>query len=235
MSDDAEEFYRMYYEYMSLKDCSCKTCTVCGSWNSVENLKDAACFFEVLEVSDEQADDFNGLLYNDDGVEDEVGKFAQKCFHIEKVGDKLYHFLDFDEEEYQKVKEDYDGVNPTQDPRFSLVESDELKQLPACDTCFAALKRRYEWKRDTGSDYDSENCPVLHKFCFKRRDFGRIPADMPKLSKLGRTAISPFVAYTRILQLRNPVKEAESGQSSTTGTNFSLSTSTLKGKEFFVP
>ena len=58
---------------------------------------------------------------------------------------------------------------------------------------------------------------------------------MPKLSKLGRTAISPFVAYTRILQLRNPVKEAECGQSSTTGNNFSLSTSTLKGKEFFVP
>ena len=86
-----------------------------------------------------------------------------------------------------------------------------------------------------GNDYTSEDCPALPKFCFKRRDFGRIPADMPKLSKLGRTAISPFVAYTRILQLHNPVKGAECGQSSTTGTKFSLSTSTLNGKEFFVP
>ena len=58
---------------------------------------------------------------------------------------------------------------------------------------------------------------------------------MPKLSKLGRTAISPFVAYTRILQLRNPVKDAECGQSATTGTNFSLSTTAVRGKEFFVP
>ena len=31
------------------------------------------------------------------------------------------------------------------------------------------------------------------------------------------------------------MKDADCGQSSTTGTNFSLSTSTLKGKEFFIP
>ena len=58
---------------------------------------------------------------------------------------------------------------------------------------------------------------------------------MPKLSKLGRTAISPFVAFTRILQLRNPVKDAECGQTSTTGNSFSISTTALKGKEFFIP
>ena len=47
-------------------------------------------------MSDEQADVYNRLLYNDDGVEDEVGMLAQKCFHIEKVSGKLFHFLDFD-------------------------------------------------------------------------------------------------------------------------------------------
>ena len=58
----------MYYEYKSLNDCNCKTCTVCGSRNPVENLNDAVRFFEVLEVSEEQVGVFNGLLYNADGV-----------------------------------------------------------------------------------------------------------------------------------------------------------------------
>ena len=124
LSVDAEEFYRMYYEYRSLNDCSCKTCTVCGSRNPVEKLNDAARFFEVLEVSEEQVGIFNGLLSNADGVEAEVGRLAQKCFHIENVGGKLFHFLNFDEEEYEKVSDKYDGENPTQDTRFSLVQYD---------------------------------------------------------------------------------------------------------------
>ena len=74
-------------------------------------------------MSKDQADVFNGMLYNADGVEDEDGRLAQKSFHIEHVKDRLYHFLDFDEEEYQEVSEDYDGENPTQDARFSLVQS----------------------------------------------------------------------------------------------------------------
>ena len=58
---------------MSLKDCSCKTRTVCGSRNPVENLNDVADPFEVLEVSDEQVDVYGGLLFNADGAEDKVG------------------------------------------------------------------------------------------------------------------------------------------------------------------
>ena len=84
------------------------------------------------------------MLFNAAGVEDEDGRFAQKCFHIELVEERLYHFLDFDEDEYQKVSEEYDGENATQDPAFSLVQSGQLKKLPACDKCFTALKRRYE-------------------------------------------------------------------------------------------
>ena len=110
LSVDADEFYKMYYEYMSLKDCSCKTCTVCGSRNPVEKLNDAVDFLEVLDVSDEQAEIFKGLLYNTDGVEDETGRLAQKCFHIEQVCGKLFHFLNFDEEEYQKLARNMMGI-----------------------------------------------------------------------------------------------------------------------------
>ena len=124
---DAEEFYKMYLEYTSLKDCSCKTCTVCGSRRPVDSLNDAVSFFETLEVSDNQAESFNRMLYNADGVEDETGRFAQKSFHIERINERLFHFLNFDEEEYAKVREEYDGENPTQDPRFSLLKSGKLK------------------------------------------------------------------------------------------------------------
>ena len=58
---------------------------------------------------------------------------------------------------------------------------------------------------------------------------------MPALTKVGRTATSPFVAFIRILQLRNPIKGVDSGQQATSGVNFSIGTDTMKGKEFFVP
>ena len=62
LSVGADEFYKMYYEYRSLKDRSCKTCNVCGCRNTVENLHDAVDIFEVLQVSNEQADVYNRLL-----------------------------------------------------------------------------------------------------------------------------------------------------------------------------
>ena len=130
----------MYLEYTSLKDRSCKTCTVCGSRRPVDSLNDAARFIETLEVSDDKAEAFNGMLYNADGIEDETGRHAQKCYHIEHFNGRLYHFLNFDEEEYAKVSEEYDGENPTQDPRFSLLNSGKLRKLPACNTCFFRLK-----------------------------------------------------------------------------------------------
>jgi len=73
---DAEEFYKMYSEYTSLKDRSCKTCTVCGSRCSVETLTDAALFVETLEVSEEEAEVFNNMLFHEDGFEDKMGKLA---------------------------------------------------------------------------------------------------------------------------------------------------------------
>ena len=58
---------------------------------------------------------------------------------------------------------------------------------------------------------------------------------MPSLTKIGRTAISPFVAFVRILQLRNPIKDVDSGQQATTGMNYSIGTDTVKGKQFYIP
>ena len=109
-----------------------------------------------------------------------------------------------------------------------------FNKLPACDACFDALKQRHSFVVNNERDEESEKCPPLPKFSIKERDFGRIPVDLPVLGRVGRTAISPLVAFTRILQLRNPVKDAEFGQQATSGTNFSISTDTIKGKEFFV-
>ena len=97
---DAAEFYKMYSEYISLKDRNCKTCTVCGSRRSVEILKDAALFIETLEMSEDEADIFNEMLYDGDGFEDEMGRLAQKCFHVDRIDGRLYHFFNFDEEKY---------------------------------------------------------------------------------------------------------------------------------------
>ena len=126
-------------------------------------------------------------------------------------------------------------MDPTQDPLFSLCSSGSPTKLPACGNCHTALKKRYGWLLHSTDGTDSDNCPPLPKFCFKERDFGRIPAEMPKLTKIGRTSISPFVAFIRILQLRNTIKDVDCGQKATSGVNFSIGTDTVKGKEFYVP
>ena len=58
---------------------------------------------------------------------------------------------------------------------------------------------------------------------------------MPGLTKIGRTSISPFVAFIRILQLRNPIKGVDCGQQATSGVNFRIGTDTIRAKEVFVP
>ena len=55
------------------------------------------------------------------------------------------------------------------------------------------------------------------------------------MTKIGRTAISPFVAFVRILQLRNPIKDVDSGQQAISGMNFSIGTDSVNGKEFYIP
>ena len=230
----AEQFYTMYNDYVSLKERSCKICTVCGVRRPVDKLKDALPYFELLEATTDQVDVYNALI-DKNKEDDKLGRLAQKCFHIEELKGRFYHFLDFDEEKFNQNMDTYDGLDPTQDPLFSLCSSGVPRKLPSCDDCFTCLRKRFQYLVDCTGTVASENCPPLPKFCFKERDFGRIPAEMPALTKVGRTAISPFVAFIRILQLRNPIKGVDSGQQATSGVSFSIGTDTVKGKEFFVP
>lgn len=67
------------------------------------------------------------------------------------------------------------------------------------------------------------------------RDFGWIPECLPQLNHVERTAIAPFVAFTKVTQLRTPSQFYDSSQSSMTGTGFSVPTEELNGKEFIIP
>ena len=128
----ADRFYTMYDDYQGLKDRCCKICNICGVRRPAEKLRDAVPYFNLLKTTDDTADTFNALV-DSDLPDDRIGKLAQKCYHIENIDGQLYHFLDFDEELYEQHGSDYDGKDPTQDPRFSLVSSGDIGQLPACD------------------------------------------------------------------------------------------------------
>ena len=91
----ADDFYTMYANYVSLKERSCKICTVCGVRRPVDRLNDALPYFDLLRATSDQTDIYNALV--DDNIDDDrIGRLAQRCFHIENVNGHLYHFLDFD-------------------------------------------------------------------------------------------------------------------------------------------
>ena len=139
----AEDFYTMYDNYVSLKERTCKICTVCGVRRPVNRLNDALAYFDLLKATSDQTDIFNSLV--DDKIEDDrMGRLAQRCFHIENLNGQLYHFLDFDEEKYEQHADNYKGLDPTQDPLFSLCSSGVPTKLPACDNCHSALKKRFD-------------------------------------------------------------------------------------------
>ena len=139
----AEDFYTMYDTYVSLKERTCKICTVCGVRRPVDRLNDALVYFDLLKATSDQTGIFNSLV--DDKIEDDrMGRLAQRCFHIENLNGQLYHFLDFDEEKYEQHADNYKGSDPTQDPLFSLCSSGVPTKLPACDHCHTALKKRFE-------------------------------------------------------------------------------------------
>ena len=137
-----EEFYTMYDDYESLKKRSCKICTVCGVRRPVDRLNDALAYFDLLKATSDQTDIFNALV--NDNIEDDVlGRLAQRCYHLETVNGHLHHFLDFDEEKYEQHADTYEGLDPTQDPLFSLCSEGVPTKLPACDNCHTALKKRF--------------------------------------------------------------------------------------------
>ncbi|MEO1589606.1 MAG: hypothetical protein AAFS00_20170, partial [Bacteroidota bacterium] len=104
--NDVKRFYRMYEEYEKLKNMGCKICTVCGCRRrtSAGGLKDAVNSVHLLQLSESEVERFEGLVHSDD---DRIGKLAQQCFHIEKLGENYYYILDLDEEKYYSKQSDY--------------------------------------------------------------------------------------------------------------------------------
>ena len=173
-------------------------------------------------------------------------------YHIAfaKRDKEYYHILDFDEVSVNENK----GMDP------SLIKNGKLSKLPACDTCFENLKRAHNFllehqtssdnSTDTSSSENSSNSSsvtssregdnpwikalqMLKPLSFKHCDLGRIPKTMPKLNSCERTAIAPFVAFTKIKQLRSSKHLPGSAQSSTSGSKFSIPSKAVAEKEFF--
>ena len=89
--------------------------------------------------------------------------------------------------------------------------------------------------KNTEDKLDSESGPELPKFSLKLRDYGRIPTELPKLNRVGKTAILPFTPFTRILQLRNSSNIPGAGQFGSKGHAVSRESLEVSGKEFFIP
>ena len=89
-------FYEKNEIYQNLKSRTYKACCVCGIRCSVADesteLKDAIAFKELLVVEDRDLTEWKALMKDD---EDELGAFAQKCFHIASVEHekRYYHIL----------------------------------------------------------------------------------------------------------------------------------------------
>ena len=67
------------------------------------------------------------------------------------------------------------------------------------------------------------------------RDFGRIPKGLPKLNAVGRSAIAPFTAFTRIRQVRNSSGIPGAAQSKSVGHSLSRESNEMSAKDFFIP
>ena len=118
--NDIERFYRMYDEYQKLKNMGCKICTVCGCRRRTPSgkLKDAVNFVHLLQLSESEVEKFEGLVHSDD---DRIGKLAQQCFHIEKIGENYYYILDLDEEKYYSKQGDYSLAKDAKLMKYQLM------------------------------------------------------------------------------------------------------------------
>ena len=112
--NDVKRFYKMFHEYQRLKNICCKICTVCGSRRRtpVRKLKDAKQFLHLLQLTESEVERFEALVHF---VGDRIGKLAQQCFHIEKIGDKYYFILDLDEDKL------YGKQSDSKEENYSLV------------------------------------------------------------------------------------------------------------------
>ena len=83
----------------------------------VRNLTDAKQFLHLLELTESEVDRFKALVHF---IGDRIGKLAQLCFHIEKIGEKYYFFLDLDEEKF------YNKHGQSEEKDYSLVTEGSL-------------------------------------------------------------------------------------------------------------
>ena len=227
--NDVKRFYKMFHEYERLKNIGCKICTVCGSRRRtpVRKLKDAKQFLHLLQLTKSEVERFEALVHF---VGDRIGKLAQQCFHIEKIGDKYYFILDLDDDKL------YSKQTDSAEENYSLVKEGKLTKLPSCETCFQLLEIRNKWAaKHPDIKLDNNLGPKLPDFAFKNRDFGRIPKGLPKLNAVGRSAIAPFTAFTRIRQVRNSSGIPGAAQSKSVGHSLSRESNEISGKDFFVP
>ena len=226
--NDITKFYDRYRQFEKIRDAKCRSCNVCGSRTRICGtvFQDCVKFLDLLEVTQDEVKDYEDLVEHEN---DDIGKLAQRVYHIEKVGDKYYHFLD--EEKYYKESSDINDMS-----KFSLVKNGKVTKLPSCSDCANKLNRRSKWAvTHSAEKLDPNVGPPLPDFAFKLRDFGRIPEGLPELNAIDRTAIAPFTPFTRILQLRNSSGVEGGAQSATTGTSLSRESHEVRGKEFFIP
>ena len=227
--NDVKRFYKMFQEYQRLKNIGCKICTVCGCRRRTpaRKLKDAKQFLHLLELTESEVERFKALVRF---IGDRIGKLAQQCFHIEKIGEKYYFILDLDEEKF------YSKQGESEEKDYSLIKEGHLTKLPACQSCFKLLQHRNRWAaKNPDSKLENHLGPKLPDFAFKFRDFGRIPKGLPKLNAVARSAIAPFTAFTRIRQVRNSSGIAGAAQSSSLGHSLSRESNEISGKDFFIP
>ena len=85
------------------------------------DLKDAVHFLHLLELDEDEVNSYEGLVNSEN---DRIGKLAQQCYHIEKVGDKLYFMLDLDEDKYYSQQCGREMKN------YSLSKDGKLTKLP---------------------------------------------------------------------------------------------------------
>lgn len=196
--NDITKFYDRYRQFEEIRDAKCRSCTVCGTRTRTygKEFQDSVEFIDLLEVTQDAVVDYEDLMNH---LNDLIGQFAKRVYHIEKVGEKYFHFLDLDKEKYYK-----ECTNIKEIHKFSLVKNDKVTKLPSCSDCTMKLEKRAKWAlRHSDQKLDPNVGPPLPDFAFKLRDFGRIPEDLQKLTAIDRTSIAPFTPFTRILKLRN--------------------------------
>ena len=232
-------FYAKNDVYEKLKARSYAICCACCIRTPVSEdlgeLKDALPYKELHAVDKDEVRAYEALKKDD---EDERGARAQEAFNIAYVKSekKYYHVFNIED-----PRED----NPLENG-CCLIKDGKFMKLPVCQECYDRMKKASNYLKEFEEIWDelSENeqqsvrekaIGMLKRLSLKRCDLGRIPQSLGKLSNSGRTAISPFTAYTIIRQLHSSKHLPDSSQHSTKGSKFSVPTDEIGSKEFCIP